>query len=93
MILRILVSTMLLFSVLFAPFWVSAVLAFLAMIYFSKFFEAAVLFFLSDLLYGTKTAEAGGFHMIFISFITAALFLIIIEIVKKKLKFYPSKQH
>ncbi len=87
MILRILASVLLLFSILFMPFGVSVVLALAGMVYFSKFFEATVLFLLSDLLYGVK--EVKFFDMIFISFIVSVLVLLIIEILKKKLKFYP----
>ena len=88
MILRISASILLLFSILFMPFWVSVILAFASMIYFSKFFEATILFFLSDLLYGTK--ETKGFPIIFTSFIMDIIVLIIIETMKKKVKFYSS---
>ncbi|MFH1201002.1 MAG: hypothetical protein V1484_01585 [bacterium] len=86
MILRITSSILLLFSILFMPFGVSAILALAGMIYFPKFFEAVLLFLLSDLLYGAKEAKFSG--MLFISFILATMVLIIIEIFKKKLKFY-----
>ena len=88
MIIRILASVLLLFSILFMSFWVSVVLAFGAMIYFNVFWEATVLFLLLDLLYGTK--EVMGFPVIFIHFILALIFLIIIEIMKKKMKFHPN---
>lgn len=87
MLLRILASILLLFSILFMPFWLSAILGLAGMIYFAVFWEATVLFFLSDLLYGVK--EASFSNLIFISFIASAVVLVIIEIVKKKLKFYP----
>ena len=88
MIIRILASVLLLFSILFMSFWVSVVLAFGAMIYFNVFWEATVLFLLLDLLYGTK--EVMGFPVIFIHFILALIFLIIIETVKKKKRFHPN---
>lgn len=69
------------------PFWVSVVVALAGMIYFNIFWEAVILFFLSDLLYGTREAKFSS--AIFISFITVMVILIIIEIVKKKVKFYP----
>jgi len=87
MIPRILASVFLLFSILFLPFWVSIILALAGMIYFNIFWEATILFLLSDLLYGMKDAKNSP--IIFISFIVSVLFLIIIEIIKKKLKFYP----
>lgn len=87
MLLRILASFILLFSVLFLPLWVSILVGFFAMIYFSLFWEAVAIFLLSDLLYGTK--ETKSIHAIFISFTVTLLFLVIIEIIKKKIKFYP----
>lgn len=86
MIIRILISIVLLFSILFMPFWVSALLALVGIIYFSKFFEAAVLFLLSDLLYGTKGET--GFPVIFTSFIIAIILLTAKEAIKNKVKFY-----
>lgn len=70
------------------PFWVSAVLAFGAMVYFNIYWEAALLFLLSDLLYGVKEAKFSG--TVFISFVVVIMVLLIIEVIKKKLKFYPS---
>ena len=89
MILRILAVFLLLFSILFMPFWVSAVLALAGMFYFSIFWEAVVLFLLSDLLFGVK--ETKFFGIVFVSFILAAVTLLIIEAVKKKLKFYTGR--
>jgi len=86
MALRILASVILLVSIIFMPFWVSIVLALAGMIYFAVFWEAAVLFLLSDLLFGVKEAKFSG--LIFISFVAAAMVLIMVEIVKKRLKFY-----
>jgi len=85
MILRILASIILLLSVLFMPFWVSAILALLGMVYFPFFLEAVLLFFLSDLLYGTP--EPKLFNMIFVSFISALICFIILELLKNKLRF------
>ena len=68
------------------PFGISIILALAGMVYFSKFFEATILFLLADLLYGTKEAKFSG--MVFISFIFSTIILLIIEVTKKKLKFY-----
>ena len=84
MALRILVSVLLLFSVLFLPFWVTVILALAGMIYFPVYWEAVALFFLSDLLYGTR--EARYFDIFFVSFIVSFLVLIIIELLKKKIR-------
>jgi len=86
MLIRILASILLLFSILFMPFWISVILAFAGIIYFSFFWEAVILFLLSDLLYGAREAKFYG--AIFVSFIIAIMVLGIIEITKKKLKFY-----
>lgn len=86
MLLRILASIILLFSVLFMPFWLSCVLALLGIIYFSYFVEAVVLFFLTDLLYGARETKFSG--IIFISLIVSAVTLVVVEFFKKKLKFY-----
>ncbi|MFA6273812.1 MAG: hypothetical protein WC662_01500 [Candidatus Paceibacterota bacterium] len=86
---RILAFFILLFSILFMPFWLSIILAIIGIIYFSFFWEAIILFFLSDLLYGIK--EEKTFNVIFISLFTSFLIVIIIEYLKRKLKFYPKK--
>ena len=86
MALRILGSVILLFSVLYWPFWVSVILALGGMIYFSVFWEAVVLFFLSDALYGTS--EEKFFGMVFVSFFISLAVLLAIETLKKKLRFY-----
>jgi hypothetical protein len=82
MVFRILASILLLFSILFLPLWVSAILALAGIIYFAVFWEAAILFLLSDLLYGAREARFSG--AVFISFAATVIILIIVEIVKKK---------
>lgn len=86
MALRILAFILLLFSVLFLPFWVSVILALGAMVYFPVFWEATALFLLSDLLYGAS--EAKFFGMVFVSFFASIAVLIAIETLKKRLRFY-----
>jgi hypothetical protein len=83
---RILVSILLLFSILFMPFWISVLFALAGIVYFNIFWEAPVLFLLSDLLYGVKSGKFFG--IIFISFTIAMVIVIATEILKKKLKFY-----
>lgn len=84
MLFRIGAVIILLLSVLFMPFWLSVILAVAGMFYFKIFWEAIVLFLVSDLLFGLK--DAG---VIFLSGIVALLAFVLIEIMKKKLKFYP----
>ena len=86
MVQRILASVILLLSIIYLPLWVSAVLAVGGMFYFNLFWEAVFLFFLSDLLYGVE--KSWFFNFTFVSSVLAALCLIILEFVKKKLKFY-----
>jgi len=69
------------------PFWVTFILAFAGMIYFHIFLEAVFLLFLSDLLYGVR--EAKFFGIFFISLIIGVTLFVAVEILKKKLKFYP----
>ena len=87
MALRILTSILLLFSVLFLPFWISAIIALAGMAYFRKYWEAVALMFLSDVLYGASVAKFFG--MVFVAFFVSLVALIIIESLKTKIKFYP----
>lgn len=84
---RIGASILLMISVLFMPWWLSFVLALVFMFYFNIFFEAILIFLISDLLYGVK--EIKFFGITFISLIITAIALTLIEILKRKLKFYP----
>ena len=87
MIPRVCFSIALLISVIFGPFWLSVILAILGMMYFSFYVEAAVIFLVLDLLYGAREARFHG--AVFISFIFSVALFILIELFKKKLKFYP----
>jgi len=89
MVLRICVALILLLSVLFMPFWVSLLLAFVGMIFFSFFVEALVALLISDLLFGVK--EVRFFNIYFVSLLIAVVMLTIIEIFKTKSSFYNSK--
>lgn len=84
--LRIISLIILLFSVLFLPFWVTLILAICGIVYFSIFIEAPIVLLLADLLYGIQ--EAKLFDMHFFLFLLTIVLLVGIEILKKKLKFY-----
>jgi len=86
---RVIFSILLLFSILFMPFYVSVFLALLGMAYFSFFLEAIFLFLLSDLFYGIR--EVRFLDSVFVSFLIMTGIFILIEILKKKLKFYPKE--
>lgn len=87
MILRVMASIVLLIFLLFLPFWLSVIIGLACMLYFDIYWEGIVLFLISDLVYGT--AEAKFWGITYISFIAAAIALILIEFLKRKLKFYP----
>ncbi len=87
MILRIFAFALLLASVLFFPFWISAILALAMMAFFSYFVEAILLFLFSDLLFGVT--EPKLFGIIGVSFFCSIFFFITIELIKKKLRFKP----
>ncbi len=89
MTLRIITALILLFSVLFLPFYVSVVVALAGIVYFSYFIEAVVLFFLMDLLYGVREVKFS--QEVYVLLITSLVFVFVAEIVKKKLKFYPNQ--
>lgn len=89
MILRILAFLILLFSILFLPFWISIILGILGIIYFHNYWEAVILFFISDFLYGTLESKFA--FLTFTSGVFAFLFLILIEYLKKRFKFYPRR--
>ena len=85
MVLRILAVAVLLFSILFWPFWLSVILALAGMVYFSFFLEAVFLFLLSDFLYGSP--EPRFFNIVFVSFIFASVCLAVLELLKNKLRY------
>lgn len=86
MVVRVIFSLLLIFSVLFMPYWVAAALAFLGIIYFSMYWEAVLIMLFSDLLFGTPIYKLGG--MTFVSFLGAFFVLIVTEVIKRRLKFY-----
>ena len=78
---------LLLFSTLFFPFWMTAVLGVAMMAYFPQFFEAVAVFFLLDLLYGVP--EVRFYGTVYAGLIASTFTLLIIEFLKRKLKYYP----
>lgn len=82
MVFRIFSSIILLLSVLFMPFWLSAILALAGMAYFTSFYEVVFIFLLSDLLFSLKIGPFPG-----VSFLIALASCILIKLFKKKLRF------
>lgn len=73
-------------SMLFAPFYISIILGLFGLLYFEKFVEAPIVFLFSDLIHGANTARFHG--ILFVSFLMSLIAFFIIEMSKKKLKFY-----
>jgi len=86
MVKRILFSLFLLLSILFAPFWLSAILALFGMFYFNFFIESIILLFIEDLMYGAK--ETRFFNIVIVSSAVAIFVFILIQLFKKETKFY-----
>ena len=84
--LRIIASIILLFSILFLPFWVSIILALGAIAYFSIFLEAVLIFFISDLMFGIPETRFANY--VFVSSTAVFILLIILELLKNKIRFY-----
>ena len=89
MAIRIIYSLILLLCVLFAPFWFFSILGILGMFYFSLFWEMPILAFLADMLYGAKEVQFLEINLF--SFLWTILIFGVIEFLKKKIKFYPTK--
>lgn len=86
MLYRVITGIVLFLSIFFVPFWVSLVLAVFAIIYFDYFFEAVFSMLVSDILYGVR--EEKLWNIVFFSTIVLMLFLILMEVFKRYLKFY-----
>jgi hypothetical protein len=86
MLLRIFASIILLLSLLFMPFWFSAVLCMLCMVYFSFFVEGVVLITMQEALYGS--IETKFFNEVFVVSFVCLLTFLLIQFLKKKLDFH-----
>lgn len=85
---RIALAIILLLSVFFLPFWTSILLLLAAMAYLPVFWEGVVIFFVSDLLFGAEREAL--FNIVFLSALIALTLLMLMETIKKKLRFYPN---
>lgn len=85
---RFFAALILILSIFLFPFWATILLAFLGMIYFKMFYEAPIIFLISDLFYGVQ--ETRYYNYLLLSSTIALMTLFIIELLKKKLKFYNS---
>ncbi len=82
---RIACSFILFMVILFAPFWVSLILAVGAMVFFRNFWEAPLLFLLNDILYGIPLTRYNKYMLVSMSLVLV-LFLII-NLVKNSSRF------
>ncbi len=73
------------FSIFFMPIWVSVILVITGMIYFNFFLEGIILFFISDLYFGVEISKL--YNIIYASTLISVVIFIIIEFLKKRLKF------
>lgn len=81
---RIIFSIVLFLSVLFLPFWVSAILGLIGILAFRYYFEAVGLLLISDLMFGAPTARFYNFT--FVSTLFSLALLTATELVRDKLK-------
>ncbi len=86
---RIIFVIVLLLSALFLPFYLTYILAFWGIIYFSLFWEGLIIFFISDLLYGAKIEFFA--QATFISTIVYLIVFIVIDLTKKRLNIQEEK--
>jgi hypothetical protein len=83
---RLLFSAILLFSVLFLPFYITGLIALGGILVFPMYIEAVVMLLISDLLFGTL--EPRFFGVLFVSSGLGLVALLVLESLKKKIKFY-----
>lgn len=83
---RVGASFLILFSILYFPWYFSVIFALAGMLYFKNFYEGVALIFISDLLYGAGLDRYH--HIYFISTIVALLFFFGLQILKTRLKYY-----
>lgn len=86
---RVIFTILLLFSMLFLPFWISAILALIGIFYFDFYLEAFVIFLLADLLY--STTQTRFLELSFINALVVSLVIILGEFVKRNSKFYSNR--
>lgn len=84
---RILAILLLFFSTLFFPFWMTTILGIGAMAYFPKFWEIILIALVVDLLYAVPEVQFYG--TVHATTIGTAATLLLVEFLKKKLKYYP----
>lgn len=73
-------------SMLYLPFWVTAVISVAAMVYFRWFFEAVIIFFCIDALFGAPSARF--FHTYTAVTLLGLLTLCVVEYVKTRVRLY-----
>lgn len=83
---RILLDIVIVLSVFYLPWWISAILVAIGAFFFDKFYEIFFIGLLLDILYGVKTEKFYGVWFIFTVVFT--LIYIIIKYFKKNIRSY-----
>jgi len=86
MVKRICFSGLFLLSMMFLPFWFSLLLVFVGVALFPVFWESVIFLLIMDLIYGVKQDKFWG--LLYVSSLFGVCFLVLFELLKKKLKFY-----
>lgn len=84
--LRMSVTLLLLLSILFLPWWITASLSFLAMLYFDAYFEMLIVALIFDSLYSADVQKFAGYQ--FVSVTITLVLLILLMYIKKRFSFY-----
>lgn len=83
---RIILSIASLLSILFLPYFISAILVVLGMFYFKLYFEGLFILLISDFIYAAPEARYHG--EMYVALLFGILLLITIEIFKKNSLLY-----
>lgn len=85
---RIILDTVLFFSLFTMPWWVSCVVAIAGIFFFTDFYEIIIAGFIMDIVYGTANATFIGIQ--FTNTLAAGFFLAVGTFIKNRMRFYPS---
>lgn len=83
MILRIFVGVVCMFSALFAPWWVTAVIILFPLFYFKLYIEGVVIGFLYDTLFAVEVSYLYSFE--FVATLYTLFFFLLFSFLKKRL--------
>ncbi len=87
---RIVADLFLLTSIIIFPFWVSIIFAIIFALYFNRYYELLIAALLIDILYGVE--QTRFLYSVSVTFTIGVIFLITVEFLKTKLKFYQKEK-